>query len=146
MKTKHTSAHPDTRHVHTCIHPSIYTLWHHNTVHLLGWGTASVGMKQCTAFEPTTSVTDQYWWQAEPPKAFYLPSKTLTMFAITAILRYLERLTKLLVLEGTKEKGPTIHLKGHKIMCCFFLWNTWHYFRCGQVCLHTFDHIEHYIK
>lgn len=42
-------------------------------------------MKRCIAFLLTTSVTDPYWWQAEPPKAFYLPHNTITIYARTAV-------------------------------------------------------------
>lgn len=52
-------------HPHICI-PALM-LTHSNTpAHIIcmGRGTASAGVKQWTAFEPLTSVTHPYWWQA----------------------------------------------------------------------------------
>lgn len=67
-KQRHSPPHSQIpTHVHTCICPNTHTLTRSDTPeHIIctGRGTASDGVKRWTAFEPATSVTHPYWWQA----------------------------------------------------------------------------------
>lgn len=67
MTHKHTARYPHMC-THTHIHPIAHTFTRSDTparVICPGRGAASVGVKRWTAFEPATSVTHPYWWQAE---------------------------------------------------------------------------------